>query len=100
MATDLREWYTDAEFRFFAGDWSEVHQILPYAHTNEKDHNYSPGLGQAVGCDVILMAETVYSISALPHLYELIKKVTCSLVSGSFHFIKFLLHGSKILYFQ
>ncbi|KAI8007267.1 hypothetical protein LOK49_LG07G01146 [Camellia lanceoleosa] len=66
----------------------------------EKDHNCSPGLGQSVGYDVILMAETVYSISALPHLYELIKKVTCSLVSDSFHIIKFLLHGSKILYLQ
>ncbi|KAI7979414.1 hypothetical protein LOK49_Contig345G00001 [Camellia lanceoleosa] len=74
LATDVREWNTDAEFRFFAGDWSEVHQILPYVHTNEKDHNCSPGLGQSVGYDVILMAETVYSISALPHLYELIKK--------------------------
>ncbi|CAL5413900.1 unnamed protein product [Camellia sinensis] len=74
LATDVREWNTDAEFRFFAGDWSEVHQILPYVHTNEKDHNCSPGLGHSVGYDVILMAETVYSISALPHLYELIKK--------------------------
>ncbi|CAL5413911.1 unnamed protein product [Camellia sinensis] len=74
LATDVSGWNTDAEFRFFAGDWSEVHQILPYVHTNEKDHNCSPGLVQSVGYDVILMAETVYSISALPHLYELIKK--------------------------
>ncbi|KAF5942005.1 hypothetical protein HYC85_019647, partial [Camellia sinensis] len=100
LATDVREWNTDAEFRFFAGDWSEVQQVLPYVHTNEKDHNCNPGLGQSVGYDVILMAETVYSISALPHLYELIKKVACSLVSDSFHIIKFLLHGSKILYLQ
>ncbi|THG08877.1 hypothetical protein TEA_021709 [Camellia sinensis var. sinensis] len=74
LATDVSGWNTDAEFRFFAGDWSEVYQILPYVHTNKKDHNCSPGLGQSVGYDVILMAETVYSISALPHLYELIKK--------------------------
>ncbi|KAI8004905.1 hypothetical protein LOK49_LG08G02260, partial [Camellia lanceoleosa] len=69
LATDVSGWNTDAEFHFFAGDWSEVHQILPF-----------------------------YSISALPHLYELIKKVNCSLVSDSFHILKFLLRGSKILY--
>ncbi|XP_057481023.1 uncharacterized protein LOC130767870 isoform X2 [Actinidia eriantha] len=74
LATDAREWNIDAEFRFFAGDWSEVHQILPCTHTNVKDQNCSPVLDQSVGYDIILMAETVYSVSALPHLYELIKK--------------------------
>ncbi|KAL3645297.1 hypothetical protein CASFOL_010477 [Castilleja foliolosa] len=44
--------------RFFSGDWGEVHRVLD----------------QAAGYDVILMAETVYSISALPNLYKLLKK--------------------------
>lgn len=66
LATVVTERNTEAEIRFFAGDWSEVHQILPYANTDEKD--------QSAGYDIILMAETVYSISALPSLYKLIKK--------------------------
>lgn len=76
LATDVREWNTDGKFQFFAGDWSEVHQILPYKWTNEKEQNCCPSLDQPVGLgyDIILMAETVYSLSALPHLYELIKK--------------------------
>ncbi|GFP81728.1 histidine protein methyltransferase 1 homolog [Phtheirospermum japonicum] len=49
----------NTETRFFSGDWGEVHCVLD----------------QASGYDVILMAETVYSISALPNLYKLIKKV-------------------------
>lgn len=60
---------TDAEVRFFAGDWSEVHKILPDLRTEDKDSNCS-----SYGYDIILMAETVYSISTLPALYELIKK--------------------------
>ncbi|KAL6970936.1 hypothetical protein U1Q18_030614 [Sarracenia purpurea var. burkii] len=74
LAKDVREWNTDSEFRFFAGDWSEVHQILPYAHISEKGQNCGSVLDQPAGYDIILMAETVYSVSALPHLYELIKK--------------------------
>ncbi|CAN1228361.1 Histidine protein methyltransferase 1 homolog [Linum grandiflorum] len=42
--------------RYFAGDWSQIHQCLP--------HDY----------DVILMAETIYAVSAQPSLYELVKK--------------------------
>lgn len=84
LASDVKEWNTDAEFRFFAGDWSEVHQILPYTWTNEKEQNCCPSLEQPVGYDIILMAETVYSVSALPHLYELIKKVVSYLFYESF----------------
>ncbi|KAI8557872.1 hypothetical protein RHMOL_Rhmol04G0044500 [Rhododendron molle] len=73
-ANCLKKSPSDAEFRFFAGDWSEVHQILPHTWTNEKEQNCCPSLDQPVGYDIILMAETVYSVSALPNLYELIKK--------------------------
>ncbi|KVI08349.1 histidine protein methyltransferase 1 homolog [Cynara cardunculus var. scolymus] len=74
LAADAKSWDTDAEVRFFAGDWSEVHQILPNLQTDDLDSNCSPGSTVSVGYDIILMAETVYSISALPALYELIKK--------------------------
>ncbi|CAI0453196.1 unnamed protein product [Linum tenue] len=46
----------ETEVKYFAGDWSQVHQCLP--------HDY----------DIILMAETIYAISAQQSLYELIKK--------------------------
>ncbi|GJX35895.1 histidine protein methyltransferase 1 [Tanacetum coccineum] len=65
---------TDADVRFFAGDWSEVHQILPDLQTEDKDSNCTSGSSASYGYDIILMAETVYSISTLPSLYELIKK--------------------------
>ncbi|GMY32102.1 histidine protein methyltransferase 1 homolog isoform X1 [Fagus crenata] len=67
---------TGGEVRFFAGDWSEIHKILPYVQNNEKDLNYSSGHSQVANYDIILMAETVYSISTLQSLYELIKKCT------------------------
>ncbi|XP_023756585.1 uncharacterized protein LOC111905145 [Lactuca sativa] len=63
-----------SEVRFFAGDWSEVHQILPNLQTDDLDSNCSSGANSSFGYDVILMAETVYSISTLPALYQLIKK--------------------------
>ncbi|KAH0992543.1 hypothetical protein GBA52_004026 [Prunus armeniaca] len=62
------------EIRFFAGNWREIHKLLPYAQNIEKDFNVSTGKSLDAQYDIILMAETVYSISALPHLYELIKK--------------------------
>lgn len=64
---------TGEEIRFFAGDWCEVHKLLPYAQNVEKD--VSSGQNPDARYDIILMAETVYSISTLQHLYELIKKV-------------------------
>ncbi|EYU32714.1 hypothetical protein ABFS82_14G038700 [Erythranthe guttata] len=59
---------TKTETRFFSGDWGEVHQLLSPASTSEEDE------AKCCGYDVILMAETVYSISTLPNLYKLIKK--------------------------
>lgn len=65
----------EAEIRYFAGDWGEVHQLLSHSNT---DKSCSSELDKSGGYDIILMAETVYSISALPNLYQLIKKVTLS----------------------
>lgn len=64
---------TGTELRFFAGDWSQIHQCLPHTHRNEKDP--SSGQSPVSGYDIILMAETIYSISAQQSLYGLIKKV-------------------------
>lgn len=61
----------EAEIRYFAGDWGEVHQLLSHSNT---DKSCSSELDKSGGYDIILMAETVYSISALPNLYQLIKK--------------------------
>lgn len=63
------------KFVFFAGDWREMHKLLPYALNTEKDPNVSPEQSLDAQYDIILMAETVYSISTLPHLCKLIKKV-------------------------
>ncbi|GMH18620.1 hypothetical protein Nepgr_020461 [Nepenthes gracilis] len=60
------------ELRFFAGDWSEINHLLPYAHNNDKDSSISNDDTKA-GYDIILMAETVYSISSLHNLYRLVK---------------------------
>lgn len=68
--TDVNEYSSiEADTRFFAGDWGEVHSILPFVSSDE-----------IAGYDIILMAETVYSISALPSLYELMKKVPLDVV--------------------
>ncbi|KAB2600399.1 histidine protein methyltransferase 1-like protein [Pyrus ussuriensis x Pyrus communis] len=53
----------------------EMHKLLPYALNIEKDPNVSPEESLDAQYDIILMAETVYSISTLPHLCELIKKI-------------------------
>ncbi|CAH9133060.1 unnamed protein product [Cuscuta epithymum] len=67
---------SEAELRYFAGDWSDIHCILPLTHDNDISE------GQTVNgtaCyDIILMAETVYSMSALPSLYKLVEKCTSS----------------------
>lgn len=65
-----------SEIRFFAGDWSEVHQLLPLVYDKSRDPSGDLSQDPTAGYDIILMAETVYSTSALPNLYELIKKVT------------------------
>lgn len=59
---------SETEVRFFGGEWSEVHQILPLVDNNDETDKK--------GCyDIILMAETIYSIPAQKSLYELIKRV-------------------------
>ncbi|KAI3946940.1 hypothetical protein MKW98_003503 [Papaver atlanticum] len=60
--------------RFFAGDWSEIHQLLN--HVCDRSEEKSPDSGSELdaGYHVILMAETVYCIDSLQNLYELIKK--------------------------
>ncbi|KAL2923265.1 Histidine protein methyltransferase 1-like protein [Bienertia sinuspersici] len=63
----------NCDIRYFAGDWGEVDCILPHAHINSK--NAAPSDSDPIsGYDVILMAETVYSISTLGTLYKLIQK--------------------------
>ncbi|KAL5542779.1 hypothetical protein UlMin_010489 [Ulmus minor] len=60
------------DVRFFAGDWSEIDRILPLlCESKNEEHHCSSGNS---GYDIILMAETVYSITILQKLYELIKK--------------------------
>ncbi|KAI3459699.1 hypothetical protein Pfo_016362 [Paulownia fortunei] len=73
LAPDVEDGHINIETRFFSGDWGEVHRVLSCVFTNEYDVT-RPQLDQTAGYDVILMAETVYSISALPNLYKLIKK--------------------------
>jgi len=60
--------------RYFAGDWRGVDHMLPYARSHSKDAALSAD-DPVGGYNVILMAETVYSMSTLHSLYELIKKV-------------------------
>ncbi|XP_065861561.1 uncharacterized protein [Euphorbia lathyris] len=60
----------EVEMRFFAGDWSEIHQYLPHI---EKENCSSRKCPES-GYDIILMAETIYSISAQESLYGLLKK--------------------------
>lgn len=71
---DMSEGNPGVETRFFAGDWSEVHTILPHSRRGESEEISDQVNGQDDGYDIILMAETVYSVYALPSLYKLIKK--------------------------
>ncbi|CAL9115278.1 unnamed protein product [Musa textilis] len=65
-----------ADVRFFAGDWNEIHQLLPYVCSADQRKAADGGLEEKTcdGYEVILMAETVYSLSSLHCLYELIKR--------------------------
>lgn len=63
-----------AEVRYFASDWSEAHLILPHVPADDGGTKKGQKVDQTAGYDVILMAETVYSVSTLPSLYKLIKK--------------------------
>ena len=73
---ETNEMNAGGEVRFFAGDWSEIHKLLPRVQSNEKNLNCSSGHSQVASYDIILMAETVYSLSTLQSLYELIKMVS------------------------
>lgn len=77
--TDRANRDTEPEVRYFAGDWSQIHQILPEVNHSENDLNSCPENGQPGGYDIVLMAETIYSLSAQRNLYELIKKCTSRL---------------------
>ncbi|KAK9095810.1 hypothetical protein Sjap_021307 [Stephania japonica] len=64
------------EIRFFAGDWSEIHQLLSHVRDDDCQNLLEPRSNQisASGYDIILMAETVYSVCSLQNLYSLMKK--------------------------
>lgn len=64
--------------RFFAGDWSEVHSLLHVCSDSVKNQEDFSAKAEGIdGYDIILMAETVYALSSLQNLYELIKKCLC-----------------------
>ncbi|KAG0457791.1 hypothetical protein HPP92_022948 [Vanilla planifolia] len=61
--------------RFFAGDWSDVHQLLlPRFNDCQNEVASVTECDTSDAYDIILMAETVYSLSSLHSLYELTKK--------------------------
>ncbi|XP_062109246.1 uncharacterized protein LOC133819885 isoform X3 [Humulus lupulus] len=72
--TDVTDSEAVTEVRFFAGDWSEIDKLLPYVRDSKKEFNCSTGNCSVDGYDIILMAETVYSVTVFQRLYELIKK--------------------------
>ncbi|XP_078442820.1 putative methyltransferase family protein isoform X2 [Wolffia australiana] len=84
------------QLRFVAGDWSEVDQLLlrePEKPTNDNCSSL-PSLSSSMptpGYDVILTAETVYSLSSLTNLYGVMKKCLCretgvAYVAGKKHY--------------
>ncbi|XP_020521277.1 histidine protein methyltransferase 1 homolog isoform X2 [Amborella trichopoda] len=74
-----RDAYLTTDVRFFSGDWSEVHNLLSVARDAELFGTRDSSLKQesSGGYDIILMAETVYSLSSLQKLYNLIKMCLC-----------------------
>ncbi|KAL6846311.1 hypothetical protein ACP4OV_023759 [Aristida adscensionis] len=69
---------TSKNVGFFAGDWSEVDKLLLCGDA-EQDKTVTSNTENKTynGYDIILMAETVYALSSLPNLYNLIKKCLC-----------------------
>ncbi|PON95483.1 Lysine methyltransferase [Trema orientale] len=65
---------TLARVRFFAGDWSEIDKLLPHVRDSKEESEPGSGDCSVHGYDIILMAETVYSVTVFQRLYELIKK--------------------------
>ncbi|CAI9117560.1 OLC1v1018965C1 [Oldenlandia corymbosa var. corymbosa] len=74
LETNVTRCNNDLETRYFAGDWGEVHQILPYIYVEDSGKNPDEKAVTTMGYDIILMAETVYAIYTFPTLYDLIKK--------------------------
>lgn len=74
-ASDEKNCDSGVELRFFAGDWAQIHRCLPHVHNSEEDLNCCSEQCPVSGYDIILMAETIYSLSAQQSLYGLIKKV-------------------------
>lgn len=64
------------EIRYYAGDWGQIHTILPLITDNRSNTIHSVEKEQPCGYDVILMAETVYSICTFQKLYDLLKLVS------------------------
>ncbi|CAH9085999.1 unnamed protein product [Cuscuta epithymum] len=64
---------SEAELSYFAGVWGDIQCIVP--HTDANDTSEGQTMNGTACYDIILMAETVYSMSALPGLYKLIEKV-------------------------
>ncbi|CAI0397643.1 unnamed protein product, partial [Linum tenue] len=58
----------------FETEWSQVHQCLPHEHNDVKDTDSNSGKNLVYEYNIILMAETIYAISAQQSLYKLIKK--------------------------
>lgn len=77
LITKKRDMTIFPDVRFFAGDWSEIHQLLHcgFNMDRQKVTDDSEQKGRD-GYDIILMAETVYSLSSLHSLYGLIKKAS------------------------
>ena len=65
----------ETEIRYFAGDWNDLKKVLPHVNAVEKNQTCSEN-GSKGGYDIILMAETIYSVPTLPILYKLIKEVS------------------------
>ena len=76
--TDVTDCETAKEVRFFAGDWSEIDKLLPHVRDIKKESDSGSGNCSVQGYDIILMAETVYSVTVFQRLYELMKKVVLS----------------------
>lgn len=84
-----------SDVRFFSGDWSEIHQLLLPRYSNDKkevtdDSSYD-------GYDVVLMAETVYELSSLSSLYDLIKKVSINQNISLFNSVAILIWWKGVL---
>ncbi|XP_008792354.2 histidine protein methyltransferase 1 homolog isoform X2 [Phoenix dactylifera] len=75
LITNKTDMSISPDVRFFAGDWSEIHQLLHCGfNMDQQKATDDPEQKGCDGYDIILMAETVYALSSLHSLYGLIKK--------------------------